>query len=127
MPEASFVHGDVASLEFADASFDATVAFYSIFHLPREEHAGLFRRIRDWLKPCGYLMCTLTRYNEPAYTEDDSFGETMYWSNYSLQEYADILAGLGFTMLETSTVGHGYSENEDAPPEIHPLVFARKQ
>ena len=126
VPEASFVHGDVASLEFADASFEAAVAFYSIFHLPREEHADLLRRIRDWLKPGGYLMCTLTRYSEPAYTEE-FYGQTMFWSNYSLQEYADILAGLGFTMLETSTVGHGYSENEDAPHEIHPLVFARRQ
>lgn len=125
VPEARFFHADITSVEFVDSSFDAVVAFYSIFHLPREEHHGLFRRIRDWLKPGGYLMCTLTRYSEAAYTEDDFFGETMYWSNYGLSEYADLLTGLGFSLLETSTVGHGYAESE-APPEVHPLVFARK-
>ena len=126
VPGASFVHGDIASVEFADSSFDAAVAFYSILHIPREEHAGLFRRIRDWLKPGGYLMCTLTFYSETAYTEDDFFGETMYWSNYGLGDYADILTGLGFRLLRTSTVGHGYSKDPDTRPEIHPLVFARK-
>lgn len=125
VPEARFLHADITSVKFAGSSFDAVVAFYSIFHLPREEHTSLFRRIRDWLKPGGYLMCTLTRYSEAAYTEDDFFGETMYWSNYGLTEYADILTGLGFTLLKTSAVGHGYAESE-TPPEIHPLVFARK-
>ena len=126
VPGASFVRADVTSVEFAASSFDAVVAFYSIFHIPREEHRPLFRRIREWLKPGGYLMCTLTRYSETAYTEDDFFGETMYWSNYGLTEYADILTDLGFSLLRTSAVGHGYSEAEEAPLEIHPLVFARK-
>ena len=127
VPGASFIHGDITSVEFPDSSFDAVVAFYSIFHLPREEHADLFRRVHGWLKPGGYLMCTLTRYSEAAYTEDDFFGETMYWSNYGLEEYNEILAGLGFTLLRTSSIGHGYTEAQDTPPETHPLVFARKQ
>ncbi len=125
VPEARFLHADITSVELPASSFDAVVAFYSVFHLPREEHNDLFRRVRGWLKPAGYLMCTLTRYSEAAYTEDDFFGETMYWSNYGMSEYADMLTGLGFTLLSTSAVGHGYAEPE-APPEIHPLVFARK-
>ena len=72
-------------------------------------------------------MCTLTRYSEPAYTEDDFFGETMYWSNYGLDDYEDMLARIGFFLIEASTIGHGYSEAVDTPPEIHPLVFARKR
>ena len=53
-----FVCGDVMSAEFEDGSFDAAVAFYSIFHLPREEHRGLFERIHRWLRPGGYFLCT---------------------------------------------------------------------
>ena len=127
IPGASFVHADVTSVEFADSSFDAVVAFYSIFHIPREEHDSLFRRVLAWLKPGGYLMCTLSRHSETAYTEDDFFGVTMYWSNYGLENYTDILTGLGFSLLETSTIDDGYSKSHDVPREDHPLVFARRR
>ena len=127
VPGARFVHDDIMSVEFPASSFDAVVAFYSIFHVPREEHCGLFLQIHDWLRPGGYLMCTLTRYSESAYTEDDFFGETMYWSNYGLADYEDMLTRIGFSLIEMSTIGHGYSEVVDRPPEIYPLVFARKQ
>ena len=127
VPGANFIHGDITSVEYPDSSFDAVVAFYSVFHLPREEHAVLFSRIHDWLKPGGYLMCTLSHSSEPAYTEDDFFGVTMYWSNYGLGDYHEILDGLGFSILKTSAVGDGYSESHDSPAEDHPLVFARRQ
>ena len=126
VPSATFVHRDITSVDFADSSFDAVIAFYSIFHIPREEHAALFRRVRDWLKPGGYLMRTLSHLSEMAYTEDEFFGVTMYWSNYGLEEYTDILTGVGFSMLRDSTIGDGYSESHDAPGEDHPLVFARR-
>ena len=101
------------------------IAFYSIFHLPREEHAFLFRRIWHWLKPGGYLMCTLNHSSEPAYTEGDFFGVTMYWSNYGLSDYVEFLTDLGFSILRTFTIGDGFSDDLDMPIESHPLVFAR--
>lgn len=127
VPGATFVQSDVTSVEFPDASFDAVVAFYSIFHIPREEQVTLFRRVHDWLKPGGYLMCTLSHTAETAYTEDDFFGVTMYWSNYGLGDYTEILTRLGFTILRASRLGDDYSETHDAPAEDHPLVLARKQ
>ena len=78
VPSGNFIHADIMSVEFPPSSFNGTVAFYSIFHLPREEHTELFRRIYDWLKPGGYLLWTLTRFRAEAYTEDDFFGVTMY-------------------------------------------------
>ncbi len=85
VPNGRFIHGDVMSVEFSPSSFNGAIAFYSIFHLPREEHPELFRRIYDWLQPGGYFLCTLTRFSEEAHTEDDFFGVTMYWSNYGLE------------------------------------------
>ena len=58
-------------------SFNGAVAFYSVFHIPREEHPELFRRVYDWLQPGGYLLCTLTGFGEEAYTEDDFYGVTL--------------------------------------------------
>ena len=81
VPNGSFIHADIMSVEFPPSGFNGVVAFYSIFHLPREEHSELFRRIYNWLQPGGYFLCTLAHSSEEAYTEDDFFGVTMYWSN----------------------------------------------
>lgn len=126
VPHASFIRSDITSVEFDDSTFDAAVAFFSLFHIPREDHPRLFRRIRDWLKPGGYLMCTLSLDGEAGYTKDDFFGAKMYWSNYGLTEYEEMLAGIGFTILETTVIGHGLSEATYASSERHPLALARR-
>ena len=101
-------------------------ALFSIFHLPREEHSDLFRKIYRWLVPGGHLLCTLSHRSEQGYTEGDFFGVTMYWSNYSLEEYRKMLAEIGFTLLATSTTGSGYQDAAYAINEDHPLVLAQK-
>ena len=92
---------------------------------PREEHPELFRRIHTWLKPGGYLLATVTHFAEEAYTEDDFFGVTMYWGNYSLVDYHRMLQELGFTLLNIHALGHGYNAGPEAAPESHPLIFAQ--
>ena len=126
VPAGEFMCADIMSAAFPPSSFDAAVAFYSIFHLPRQEHQSLFRRVHMWLKPGGYLLCTLSHYSEEGYTEEGFFGETMYWSNYSLREYIDILTGVGFLIFETKSTGSGYEEEDRVVNENHPLVLARK-
>jgi len=125
VPEGTFIQGDIMSVTFPSAGFDAAVAFYTIFHLPREEHPALLRRIYGWLKPGGYLLATVTPFAEAAYTEDDFFDVTMYWSNYGLDDYRAILTQIGFKLLETAVIGHGYTEEKQTPAEHHPLIFAQ--
>ena len=93
------------SVDFPPSSFDVAVALFSTFHLPREEHSDLLRRIYRWLVPDGHLYARSAIEARKGYTEDDFFGVTMYWSNYSLEEYRKMLAEIGFTLLATSTVG----------------------
>lgn len=126
VPAGNFMCSDIMSTTFSPSSFDAVVAFYSIFHLPREEHPDLLRRVQRWLKPGGYLLCTLSHYSEEGYTEEDFFGETMYWSNYSLREYAEFLNAAGFTLLETESTGSGYEEISEEGSENHPVMLAQK-
>lgn len=125
VPHARFVHADIMSLCYPPTSFDAAVAFYSIFHLPREEHCELFRRIHRWLVPGGYLLATLSAVREPPYTEE--FHDVpMYWSNHGLPEYERMLVSLGFQVEERGALGHGYSEECAGGDEHHPLILARK-
>ncbi len=126
VPAGTFIQGDIMALDFPPARFDAVVGFYAIFHLPREEHGELFRRIHQWLKPGGYLLATLSARNEPAYTQDDFFDVTMYWRNFGLNEYRTMLQNFGFKLLEVSAVGHGYGDGTHTPDEHHPLIFAQK-
>ncbi len=127
-PTGDFICADIMTVTLPPSSFDAAVAFYSVFHLPREEHLRLFRRIHRWLKPGGLLLCTLSHRSEEGYTEGDFFGATMYWSNYSLDEYTEMLTGVGFVLLEIQSTGCGYDYEETTPKtnEDHPLVLARK-
>ena len=124
VPEATFIHGDIMSVDVPAAHFDAVVSFYAIFHLPREEHAALFVRIHRWLRPGGYLLATVGLHDEPAYTEE-FFGETMHWSNYSLEATQAMLKNLGFNLINVTMLGHGYDAAHAAPEERHPLVFAQ--
>lgn len=127
VPSGEFMVADAVAAEFPPESFAAVVSFYALFHLPREEHEELFRRIARWLAPGGWFLASVTHFREDAYTEDDFFGVRMYWSNWSLDDYRGMLERLGFELLEAGTLGHGYDEAENHRPEAHPLLFARKR
>ena len=109
VPAGNFICADVTSISFNPASFAGVVAICSIFHLPRAEHPEFFRRVHRWLRPGGYLLCTLSHRSEAGYTEADFFGATMYWSNYGLGEYLATLAAAAFKVLETSSTASGYN------------------
>ena len=126
VPSGRFIRADIMSVAFEPSIFDAVTAFYSIFHIHREEHPALFHRVHDWLKPGGYLLCLLPRYDEETYI-DEFFGATMYWSSYGVEDYQRILANVGFDLLENSIVGSGFDESVGAEPESHPVVLAQKR
>jgi SAM-dependent methyltransferase len=127
VPDAEFLLADAMAVDFAPGAFDAVVCFYALFHLPREEHEELFRRIARWLAPGGHLLVTVSHSREDAYTEDDFFGVRMYWSNWSREDYERLLVQLGFELLEARALGHGYDATEKRRPESHPLLLARKR
>ncbi|MYB67219.1 MAG: methyltransferase domain-containing protein [Gemmatimonadetes bacterium] len=127
VPKAKFVIADVMETEFPACSFDAIVSFYAIFHIPRQEHLNLFRRFAQWLRPGGLLLFTIAKQDDgPGYTEDDFFGETMYWSNFGPSTYEKFLTETGFQIEQEGIVGGGY-ESADALEEVHPFFFSVKR
>ena len=126
VPTARFIHADVLETEFPAASLDAIVSYYAIFHIPRQEHRELFRRFARWLRTGGLLLFTVARHDDgPGYTEDDFFGETMYWSNFGPATYRKILAETGFEVEQEGIAGSGLSD-ADRQKEAHPFFFATK-
>ncbi len=59
VPAATFVQDDMTSAEFAPQTFDGVCAFYSITHIPSEEHRDLVRQIARWLRPGGVFLASL--------------------------------------------------------------------
>ena len=119
LPDARLIVGDITSLEFDEASFDAVVSFYTLFHLPRDEHQPLLARVARWLKPNGYLLVTVANTAHPGYTERDFCGVTMFWSHFEPAWYVAMLEELGFEILRRAVVSGGCDSYD------HPFLFAR--
>ena len=60
VPAAEFIRADMTTLTFGAGAFDAVVAFYSIIHVPRVEHAALLAKVYSWLKSGGVFLATLS-------------------------------------------------------------------
>lgn len=99
VPSATFIQADMAALDFPPASFDAVAAFYSLIHVPRQEQAGLLKRIASWLRPDGLLVATMgTQATEAGY-EQDWLGAPMYWSSFDSQTNQRLVAEAGLRIV----------------------------
>lgn len=97
VPAGTFIHADMAALEFPAATFDAVVAFYSIIHVPRAEQPALLQRIYRWLKPGGAFLATwAVREWEGEEVDWEGWGAGMWWSHYGADENLEMLHDAGF-------------------------------
>jgi SAM-dependent methyltransferase len=121
IPKAAFVHADITALDFAPASFDAVVAFYSLTHIPREEHAALLGRIAGWLRPGGLLLATMGAGDAPGAIEPDWLGAPMFFSHFDAATNRELVRQAGLDLLEADVV----AEDEDGQTVRFLWVIAR--
>jgi len=98
IPDAEFIHADLAELDLPDSSFDGVVALYAISHVPREEHARLFADVARWLEPRGLFLATLGSADSPDWT-GEWLGEEMFFSSFDADENRRLLREAGFALL----------------------------
>jgi SAM-dependent methyltransferase len=98
VPEATFIQGDFSDVAFPDKSFGGVAAFYSISHVPRDEHARLFARIAGWLKPGGLFLVTLGAEDIPDWT-GEWLGVPMFFSSHDADENRRLLRAAGLSLL----------------------------
>jgi SAM-dependent methyltransferase len=104
VPAAKFVKADMTSLDFEPASFDAVVAFHSIIHVPRAEHAGLLAEIPRWLRPGGAFLATWAFDAWEGEDEDwEGWGAPMRWSHYDGETSLALLRGSGLEIERADT------------------------
>jgi ubiquinone/menaquinone biosynthesis C-methylase UbiE len=120
VPNATFIAGDLTEVEFPDGSFEAVTAFFSLDHVPREEHAGLFARVARWLVPGGWFLATFGLADDPDWT-GDWLGVPMYFSSYGPDTTRAMHATAGFALVVDEIV----EMQEPEGPESFLRVLAR--
>ena len=82
LPQAQFLVADMTRLALPTDGFDAVVAFYSITHAPRDQHAKLLADIWRWLKPNGLFVASLGANATAGVVEPDWLGAPMWFSHF---------------------------------------------
>jgi cyclopropane fatty-acyl-phospholipid synthase-like methyltransferase len=113
VPEATFLQRDFAELDFPAGSFDAVTAFYSVMHVPRDEHPALFGRIRGWLKPGGLFLASMSTLGGPDRTEE-WLGVPMFFSGFDAETNSRLVREAGFELLNDEVVWMREPEQETA-------------
>jgi SAM-dependent methyltransferase len=100
---AEFIHADMTNADFASSSFDGVAAFYSITHVPREEHGTLLLRIINWLKPGGPFVASLGSRESPGWM-GEWLGVEMFFSHYDASANEQLVRDAGFNIEHLETV-----------------------
>lgn len=101
VPLGTFLQADLGSVEFPPASFDAVVSFYTLEHLPREEHAVILGRIRSWLTPGGFLLLG-TEAADNAGATGMWLGVPMFFSSFDAETVLHLIGAAGLTVEDTA-------------------------
>jgi SAM-dependent methyltransferase len=103
VPEATFVQADFVELDFPAETFDAVTALYSIVHAPRDEHPALLARIRQWLKPGGHFLVSMSYVGGPDRVEE-WLGVDMFFSGFDAETNRRIVREAGFDVHSDDVV-----------------------
>lgn len=118
LPNGQYLVRDMTEIDFPESSFDAVVSFYAIFHIPREDHLPLLKKLHTLLKTNGYLLMTMGSSDWEG-TEDDFHGAKMFWSHYGREKNIESVKEAGFKII--------YETVDTSGDEKHLIIFAKKQ
>jgi ubiquinone/menaquinone biosynthesis C-methylase UbiE len=113
---AEFIRMDMSELDFPENSFDGIAAFYSVFHIPRNQHLSLFSNFHRMLKPEAVMLVSMGS-TEWEGTED-FHGEPMWWSHYGPAKSLRLIKSAGFEII--------FERNVFSNDEKHYWILARK-
>lgn len=122
VPEAELIHADMVTVELTD-TFDAAVAWDSMFHVERKYHAAIYQKLANALHAGARLLLSV---GGSAPAEDDSvegftsemYGQTFYYSGFAPEVTRKLIEASGFE-IEVWEV-------DDPTSRGHIAVVARK-
>ena len=117
LPNCSFEVKDMSEVGEGEYHVDAVVSFYAIFHIPREMHLDLFKKINAFLPRGGYLLVTMGSSDWEG--SEDFHGTEMWWSHYGAEKNEEIIKQAGFKIIQ--------NEIDDSGGEKHQVILAEKE
>jgi cyclopropane fatty-acyl-phospholipid synthase-like methyltransferase len=114
-PEAELIVGDMTTITLSNR-YDGIIAWDSIFHIPRTQHAALFDNMHKWLRPEVPLLLSLGGI-EDEFT-DQMFNVEFFYSGHAPDVATTLLREAGFDIL--------LSEIDDPSSRGHLAVLCRK-
>jgi SAM-dependent methyltransferase len=115
VPAAGLVRADMTALHLRPASLDAVVSLYALIHVPLADQQALFPRIRDWLRPGGYLLAIT---GATWWTGTERYlGTDMFWDHADTATYLRWLEA-----AQLAPVWHRYVPEGDGG---HSLILSR--
>jgi SAM-dependent methyltransferase len=116
-PPVPLIEGDLSEIAFADASFDGAIVYDSLWHVPREEHAAVFKRIRRWIvdgAPLLFTVAALDPRDPDELLDAQLCGAPIYYSGWPRDTTFALLRAARFDVVAF-----------DDTPERALLVLAR--
>ncbi|OOQ86703.1 putative O-methyltransferase [Penicillium brasilianum] len=111
----TLIQGDMMGLSFADESFAAVLAMYSIFHLPRDEQVTMLERVYGWLKPGGWVLANFSAGEFESVSNETWLGGregVVHWSGWGVDGTRQVLRDVGF-VIEVDEVRADEEGEED--------------
>lgn len=108
-PEASFINMDMRRLGFDAGCFDGICAFYSLFHVPKEEHLQILTGFHGLLRGGGILLFNSGRSAWEGI--EDFHGAEMFWSHPDRAVTRQMVIDAGFSVIMAEEREYGGEEH----------------
>ncbi|MDO8551747.1 MAG: class I SAM-dependent methyltransferase [bacterium] len=118
VPRATFEVKDISELIAGQYRVDAVVSFYTLSHLPKEDHESLIRRINSFLSVGGLMLITMGASDWEG-TEENFHGVKMWWSHFGPEKNRKMVEDAGFEII--------VDEIDSSGGENHQVILARKR
>jgi len=123
-PKAKFICQDMTKVTFPDEHFNGILSYYSIIHIPREEHYELLRNFRRMLKINGIVLLTFHNSDDPESYDENFFGSgaKMFWSGFDEATNLKMIQDIGLKIIWSKLV----QESPKFGESYHLFVMAEK-
>lgn len=128
-PDAPLLQGDMTTLPFESNTFDAVVAYWSLIHVPMDDHQAVIDEFARVLRPGGrVLLCEGTEEwagENPDWLES---GVRMEWNIAGAEETRAQLQNAGFDVTDTwgapeELSSDGEEREAEDSDDDHPWTF----
>ena len=123
VPTARFLSMDVLELDPTIGEFDAAVAFFSLLMLRREQIPAALRRIRDTVRPGGYLVIGMVE-ADVDYVAVPFLGQELSVSGYPQAELNRVLTATGLDIRAVDAEEFEPAAH-DLPPERQVFAYCQ--